>query len=118
MKRAYVDSSVWITYVEGIIGYQTIVETQLHSFIHKNWQLCVSDAVILEVLAKPTQDNRQDMIDSYNLIFQNLKHLKTLEEIFKKALEVAEKDRLKGLDAVHVAFALVPLQTEMEFCFV
>ncbi len=105
MKNAYVDSSVWITFVEGLPIYQDIVEEQLQSFMRDNWQFCISDALLLEVLAKPLLNNRIDLIDSYNQIFHQLLHLETFTEIFQHSLLIAEKDRLTGMDAVHVAFA-------------
>ena len=105
MKLAYVDSSVWITRIEGLPAYQSLVHDYLRAIKANGWQLCISDAVLLEVLAKPRQENRQDLITFYSQFFQRLHRLVTFEEVFRNALIVAEADRLKGLDALHVAFA-------------
>jgi len=106
MKLVYVDSSVWIAYVEGYHSYQALVEEELHALIQAGSKLCLSDAVFLEVLNKPHQEKQQELLTSYHYVFKHIHRLNTYEDIFRDALQVGETDHLKGLDAVHVAFAV------------
>ena len=60
---------------------------------------------MLETLCKPYQENNQILIAAYNTIFDNITKLKVFDEIFKDALLFTQKENLKPMDAVHLAFA-------------
>lgn len=106
MKLAYVDSSVWIVRAEGFPLYQSLVTQRLHDLLNDEWQFCYSGAVLLEVLAKPKQAKQYYLITSYQNFFQRIHRLNTFEDLFQKALLISESNKLKGMDAVHAAFAI------------
>ncbi len=106
MNSAYIESSVWIARAEGLPEYRLLINKHIQQLRNSNWNFSISGAVLLEVLSKPRQKNRQDLIDSYNTFFLHLHHLKTFGDVFDKALRIAQSDQLKGMDAVHVAFAV------------
>lgn len=62
MKLAYIDSSVWITRIEGFAQYKETLNTKLIEMSQDGWQFCASDAVFLEVLAKPYKQNQSELI--------------------------------------------------------
>ncbi|EIJ44171.1 putative nucleic acid-binding protein [Beggiatoa alba B18LD] len=105
MKLAYVDSSVWITRVEGLSTYRNTLDDTLLQLLQSGWQLCISDVVMLEVLAKPYKQNQTELISIYHKIFSHTKHLKTPTDIFTDALLIVQLEQLNALDAVHVALA-------------
>ncbi len=106
MKRAYLDSSVWIAMAEGIPIYQTAVRNELQLLEEDRWHFCLSDLVILEVKLKPYRQDRHDLIDEYNMLFAKAINFTPFDTVFHDALEHAKKDSLKATDATHAAFAV------------
>ncbi len=106
MKLAYIDASVWIAQVEGIEAYQQITRNELKKLRKKQWIPCISEAVVLETLCKPYQENNQTLIDTYNTIFKTMARFKLYDSLFQDALNQCSKEKLKPMDSVHLAFAL------------
>lgn len=106
MKRAYLDSSIWIARTEGLPVYREFVRKELMSLTENDWQFCFSDVVILEVLIKPQRQNQEDLLDIYKEAFMEATRLCTFDSVFQNALVYAQRDGLKALDAIHVAFAV------------
>ncbi len=102
---AYVDSSIWISRFEGHYSYQNIVENQLREIKKRGFTLCVSEAVLLEVLFKPYRNDQQSLIDLYHRVFSQLDILPNYDGVFRDALTIATKDNLRGIDSIHVALA-------------
>ena len=69
MKLAYIDSPVWITRFEGFQVYKEAINAQLNQLAEEGWSFCVSEVVLLEVMAKPYQQNNTMIIDAYNDVF-------------------------------------------------
>ena len=105
MKLAYVDSSAWIARFEGLPSYKMIVNDRLTKLGKEGWNLCISQAVLLEVMPKPYRNNDISVIDAYNEVFEQTKILKSFANIFKESLEIARTENLKAMDAIHVAIA-------------
>jgi len=106
MKRAYLDSSVWITRTEGISIYRDMIRSELLSLTKHDWQFCFSDAVILEVLIKPQRLNQMELFNIYKASFMEATQLSVFDSVFQNALLYTQRDGLKALDAIHVAFAV------------
>lgn len=106
MNFAYVDSSVWINRLEGLADYQVLVHDCLASLRMDGWELCVSEAIFLEVLVKPYRHHRKDLITMYRNSFDCAYFLKNFGGLFEAALHIAQSENLKALDAIHVAFAI------------
>ncbi len=103
--RVYVDSAIWIARFEGQPSYKQIINGLLQTFDTKRWTVCISDAVLLEVLCKPYQENRADTVAAYQQVFRQTRLLPDYRGVFKDALTIAAKEKLRAIDAVHVAFA-------------
>lgn len=67
--------------------------------------MCASDAVRLEVLIRPQRLKQDTLIDLYLGLLNANRALSIPETVFDDALTVARVDRLKAMDAVHVAIA-------------
>ncbi|QTA85964.1 type II toxin-antitoxin system VapC family toxin [Desulfonema magnum] len=106
MKLAYTDSSVWITRIEGLPAYRKAIGNALKELGNSEYSLCISEAVLLEVLVKPYRENNNEIIRVYHKLFGQLRLLENFPDIFKDALMVAQTENLKGMDALHVSFAL------------
>lgn len=106
MKRAYVDSCIWIASIEGLPAYKATINTHLQHISAQGWTFCVSDIVLFEVLLKPLQQNRNVLVRQYRELFANLSILKNFTNVFKDALFVAQTENLKALDALHVTLAV------------
>lgn len=105
MNLAYVDSSVWIVRFEGLPLYKKIVNDWLTRLGKEGWSLCISEAVLLEVMPKPYRNNNISVIDAYNEVFEQTKILKSFPNVFKDALKIAQTENLKAMDSVHLAIA-------------
>ncbi|WP_296812167.1 type II toxin-antitoxin system VapC family toxin [Thiocapsa sp.] len=105
MKLAYVDACVWISLVEGFTTYQPKIRAALKNLALDNWVLCTSDAVRLEVLIGPLRKKQAPLAMAYRAILETTPVLKTPKSVFTDALSIAESERLKAMDAVHIAIA-------------
>jgi predicted nucleic acid-binding protein len=105
MKLAYIDSCIWITAIEGLPAYQTVLDGHLRDLAQDGWTFCVSDLVILEVLTKPLKENHHTLLQRYRTLLGTLRPLKTYINVFKDALSISSSEALKGLDALHVTLA-------------
>ncbi len=106
MKVAYVDSSVWIALFEGLHSYSWAVDKELIFLEDNEWNLAISESVLLEVLLKPKRQQNHILVEAYNEAFSGTLILTTFIEIFSRALTIAQTENLKAMDAIHVAFAV------------
>lgn len=106
MQIAYLDSSVWIVRLEGSPIYRQRVKRELLALEQNGWKFGLSDAVVLETLLKPHHQQQNVLIDYYNQVFQESMFFPIFDDVFKNALEIAQRDNLKAMDAIHVAFAV------------
>ncbi|MCP4702062.1 MAG: PIN domain nuclease [Gammaproteobacteria bacterium] len=104
MKSAYVDSSVWIGRVEGLPNYRQTINAVLNELINGGSSLCISEAVLLEVLAKPYKNNDILLVNLYSKLFAQVKGLKIYPDVFKNALMLSSAENLSAMDAVHVCW--------------
>jgi predicted nucleic acid-binding protein len=102
---AYADSSIWITYAEGLSTYKSKMEESLNTLKTLGYQFCISDVILLEVLAKPRRIGDINKLQFYQKLFDRFLYLENYEYLFQDALVMAEKDNINGLDAVHTAIA-------------
>lgn len=58
MKLAYIDSCVWISWIEGSSEYKKTVNRAMRELAEENWTYCISDATILEVLTPTLSGTR------------------------------------------------------------
>jgi len=106
MKLAYVDSSVWITYIEGFLpAYQQRIEEHLDKLAAEGWFFTTSDVVKLEILPKLYAIQNDKFIALYQALFDSLTLLDSFPDVFKEALAIAQQEGLKAMDAIHVAIA-------------
>lgn len=105
MKRAYVDSCVWITRFEGKTGYKEFLQSQLDDLALAEWEFCTSAVVYLETLVKPLQQGQLEEAQKFRNFLNTLVMLKNYTTVFEDALRIAQTECLKALDAVHVALA-------------
>lgn len=106
MKLVYVDSSIWINRVEGNEEYRSGIDQYFSDMNMNGLKPCVSGAVTLEVLLKPQRDNNINLIQKYKSTFESSYQLSTYTQLFQDALKISLNEKLKAIDAIHVAFAL------------
>jgi len=106
MMLDYVDSSVWIARFEGLLPYRQKIDNQLMQLAEQGFSFCVSDVVLLEVLIKPIQVSNTKAIETYRHVFRQTQLVPIYEKVFADALDIAKKEGLKSMDAIHVALAL------------
>ena len=105
MKRAYVDSCIWITRFEGKSTYKHVIEEHLMRLAADDWEFCTSDVVFLEVLVKPLQEQHAEEAQKIRAFLETMRQLKNYAGVFADALRIAQSENLKAMDAIHVALA-------------
>ena len=106
MKLAYVDACVWIALVEGADAYRKVLRTALATLSTDGWELCTSDAVLLEVLIRPMRNRNRGLSDSYRTLLGKTRWLTIPPTVFSDALTVSAREGLKAMDAVHCTIAM------------
>jgi predicted nucleic acid-binding protein len=106
MKLAYVDSSVWITYVEGFTSYQQQIDEKLEQLAAEGWLFCTSDVVKLEILPKLYAMQNHQLFELYERLFSQLNFLESPADVFREALTYAKIEGLKAIDAIHLTIAI------------
>ncbi len=105
MKLAYIDSSVWIARVEGLPVHKRTIDVCLNDLSKEGWSFCASEAVLLEVMAKPYRDRNTSVIQAYHEVFEPATILKGFANLFENALIITHNENLKAMDAIHVSIA-------------
>jgi predicted nucleic acid-binding protein len=103
MSLIYLDSSVVIYLVERHPIYAPQIEFALSQ--SSGSILATSALVQLEVLVKPMQDGRNDLITLYRQFLNTSRALPISDATFMLALELRAQYRLKTPDALHLAVA-------------
>lgn len=106
MKLAYVDSSVWIADIEGLPSYRQRIENQLDTLANAGWSFCTSELVILEILPKLYLAGNEQLINVYQELFNQLILLDNFSSLLREALIITKQEKLKAIDAIHVAIAV------------
>ncbi len=105
MKLAYIDSCIYISRFEGIPEYKAIIEKKLQQLALAGYISCISELVSLEVFVSPLKKGQTELVLQYRSLFQRTKTLPVYSEVFKDALQIAQSDNLRAIDALHVAMA-------------
>ncbi|MDM8567942.1 type II toxin-antitoxin system VapC family toxin [Thiotrichales bacterium HSG1] len=106
MKLAYVDSSIWITRVEGLPVYRAKINDCLNQLLREEFVLCSSSVVKLEIFPKLYKDKNTTLVEIYNKLFKQTCHLENFSSIFEQAVKIAYTENLKAMDAIHVTIAI------------
>lgn len=103
MRRAYVDSCLFIYWVEQKAPQ---AETALRWLAdNADAALHVSPLVRLEILVKPLRLKQTTLVDAYELLLSGQTWLSIDDAIFAKALDLRARFGLKTPDALHLATA-------------
>lgn len=105
MKLAYIDSAIHIALFEGIPSYQAALSQQMIQLAQRGWMACISEVVMLETLAKPLQNGQDILTQHYRKLFDTLRVFENYPLLFTDALRIMQAERLKIIDALHVAIA-------------
>ena len=101
MKLAYIDSSIHIALFEGIPSYQAALSQQMIQLAQRGWMSCISEVVMLE----PLQNGQDILTQQYRKLFDTLRVFENYPLLFADALRIMQAERLKIIDALHVAIA-------------
>lgn len=104
MKKAYIDTSVWINAVENSSEYNRIVNEHLALLKLDGFHFCISDLVMLEILCKPIKNDDPYLISKYKSFIVNTESVDNNSNLLD-SIEIIKKDKLNVMDAIHVMFA-------------
>lgn len=103
MRRAYVDSCLFIYWVEQAAPQAEAALRWLAN--NTDVALHVSPLVRLEILVKPMRLNQTAIIDAYELLLSRQTWLSIDDAVFERALDLRIRFGLKTPDALHLATA-------------
>lgn len=102
MALVYLDSSIVIYLVERHPLYAAPIERALAG---SSALPATSPLTRLEVLVKPLQEDRRDLVDLYSRFLSATRLLPIDRETFERALHLRVDFRLRTADALHLAVA-------------
>jgi predicted nucleic acid-binding protein len=108
-QAIFLDTAPLIYLIEGHETYQTALINFFAAHGKGEFTLVSSVLTLLEVLVKPMQMNRQDLVSQYKQIMTSAVGFKVMEVdavIAYQAAELRAKYRIKTPDAIQVATAL------------
>ncbi len=103
MRRAYVDSCLFIYWVEQASPLSEVALRWLEQNSHVD--LCVSPLVRLETLVKPMRFHQTEVVAAYETLLAAQTGLVIDDAVFARALDLRVRFGLKTPDAVHLATA-------------
>ncbi|MDP2827302.1 MAG: type II toxin-antitoxin system VapC family toxin [Sulfuricellaceae bacterium] len=103
MRRAYVDSCLFIYWVERAAPQADAALLWLAQ--NADATLCVSPLVRLETLVKPLRDGQTEIVQAYERLLSVQSWLPIDDAVFARALDLRVRFGLKTPDALHLASA-------------
>jgi predicted nucleic acid-binding protein len=103
--RSYLDAGVVIYAVDEVLRPET--QRALAILADEEREFLVGDYVKLETLPKRVYHKQVKQVESIMDIFQDAEYIPSSPEIIAKAEELANAYGLAGMDALHVASAIV-----------
>jgi predicted nucleic acid-binding protein len=104
MPLIYLDCSIVIYLVERHPIHAPFIERALTNA--KDGVIAISPLVQLEVLVKPLQEERADIVALYRRFLETVRSLSIDDTTFDLALNLRVRYRLKTPDALHLAVAI------------
>lgn len=109
-KTVYLDTNVFVYAIEGFAEYRAFL-TELFTAIDRGEVAAVtSELTLAEVLVKPLQRGRDDMVAAYEEMLQTSAHLVVAPIDRATLFAAAEQRAVLGIslaDAIHVATGLL-----------
>jgi predicted nucleic acid-binding protein len=96
INRPYDDTNNPIVLLEG----QAVIAIAFKCF-YDNWKLIGSEAIEYEISKTPDEKKKIDMLNFYSIIKENI----TINNIIKTRMNILIKQKIKALDALHLACA-------------
>jgi predicted nucleic acid-binding protein len=103
MRRAYVDTCIFIYWVEQKADEAAEALQWLAN--NKDAELCISPLIRLETLSKPKQLKQNEVVKAYEDLFNKQSWLPIDDATFARALDLRSKFGLKTPDSLHLAAA-------------
>ncbi|TSA37785.1 MAG: PIN domain-containing protein [Methylococcaceae bacterium] len=103
--KIYIDACIAIYLIENHHEYGQLLERQFDAAINKGHEICISPLVKLECVVKPLKTNDLNLLDSFNVFFNQTTILSIPESIYMTAAELRASYNLKTPDALHIAIA-------------
>jgi predicted nucleic acid-binding protein len=109
-KVLFIDTSPLIYFIEGHTGYQSLLLKLFTSVDKGDFSFITSTITLLEVLVKPLQDDRQDIVTKYTEILTTAKGIDIFDiniAVSKEAANLRAKYKLRTPDAIQIATAII-----------
>lgn len=103
--KIYIDSCIVIYLIEKHPEHSNFLEKKICDSLDDGDEICLSPLVKLECLVKPLKINDIDLLDLFNVFFNQTSILSIPESIYIKAAELRAEFSLKTPDALHIAIA-------------
>lgn len=109
VQRLYLDSNIFIYFIEGNNDLQEKVVRILEHSERNGIQLVTSEITVAECLYGTYRADRIDLSEKYQMIFEESDLIQLIAptlSVSKMAARVGAQNRLKLIDAIHIASAV------------
>jgi len=104
------DTCIFIYHLERHPKYFTVTQPLLRGIETGGWQAVASTVAVMEVMVRPWQLERRDVVRDYEAIlahFPNLELVDATLDVAREAARLRAQYTLRPADALHVATALI-----------
>lgn len=106
MSLTFWDSNLFIYLIEEVQPFVQQVEQIVYTMRQERHQLITSALTVCETLVKPVQEQRQDLIEKYQVLFQQI-NIVPIEPTLAPTFAMVRSERaIKTPDALQLSCAL------------
>ncbi len=108
-KLVALDTSIFIYYIEEHPDYSPLLDNIFEKILEGDIKIVTSTVPLLELLVKPIEQSKNDLIEEYKKIFDESDHIDLIglsPEIAEDSAKIRAKYRLKTPDAIQIGTAV------------
>lgn len=108
-KKIALDTSIFIYHFENNPVYVGLTNEILEAIVSRKINAICSELIFLELMVLPYKNEREDLIDNYEILLTNFPHLSicpVIRPILRGAAKLRAKYQVKTPDAIHLATAI------------
>lgn len=109
-RRTYLDSNLYIYLLEGVPVYRRLMADLVGEIDQQDISVIASELTFVEILPSPVREGRRRLVASYLELMQRTPRFTLVQvdrQVIERAVQLRADLRLRSMDALHVATALV-----------
>lgn len=108
-KKIALDTSIFIYHFKNNPVYAGLTNEILEAIVSKKINAVCSELIFLELMVLPYKNEREDLVDNYEILLTNFPHLSICpvnRPVLRSAAQLRAQYQIKTPDAIHLATAI------------